>query len=340
MMPVDAWEIVLGFMDAQTVFAADELGVFAALHEKPSCSDEIAEAVAIPEDSARRLLGALAAIGLTERLPDGSFRNTLEAENKLVPGKPGYIGSMFQHLRNDLYPLWAHVVDALREGRHQWHRAFDQEKIPTEEMYSDQEALRAFMEGMHCITHEAAVEFASKARSYLCDIDSIVDVGGASGAFLIALAEQYDHIEGTVFDLPQVEPIARGFFEAHGINGQLAFQGGDFFNDPLPEGADAYSLGFILHDWSTEKGSLLLEKISRVAPEGSLLILGEYLLDEDGCGPIHVTRSSLNMLIAARGKERTKEQYAEWIAEYGYRVEETVQTAKGKYFLISRKQTN
>jgi hypothetical protein len=43
----------------------------------------------------------------------------------------------------------------------------------------------------------------------LAQLKTIVDVGGANGAFLIA--ERFPTLTGTVFDLPVVVPIAEDF---------------------------------------------------------------------------------------------------------------------------------
>ncbi|MBI3944196.1 MAG: hypothetical protein HY326_14355 [Chloroflexi bacterium] len=136
---------------------------------------------------------ALCALGITEKLPNGRYRNGPEAAEQLVQGKPGYIGAMFHHVREDLYPVWHYFKEALFEGQSQWHRAFAGASAPVEDMFADPQALRHFMEGMHPITYEAAREFAAWAGE-IKDIESIVDIGGASGAFLIALAQEHSHL--------------------------------------------------------------------------------------------------------------------------------------------------
>jgi hypothetical protein len=38
--------------------------------------------------------------------------------------QPGYIGALFSHLQEELYPLWRHCAVGLREGRAPWDRTF------------------------------------------------------------------------------------------------------------------------------------------------------------------------------------------------------------------------
>lgn len=334
---MNIWECALGFMDSQVLLTAEELGVFDLLADEGGTAQDVAEKTDMPEDSARRLLTALCALELVEKRPDGRFVNAPEANEKLVRGRPGYIGDMFHHLRDDLYPLWQNFKEALREGQAQWERTFDGEVPRNEALYDDPERLRAFMSGMHAISHEAATQFAEHADE-LREVEHLVDVGGASGAFAIALAEQFPELRATVLDLPPVEPIAEDYFEESGLSDRLSFQAGNFWEDPLPEGADAYSLGFILHDWDTEGGSTLLRKVAdAIEPEG-LLIVGEYLLNDDKTGPLHVARQDLNMLVAARGRERSTQEYREWIEAFGFELERIQSTPHGKNFLIARYQ--
>lgn len=336
-MAVDLWEVALGFMDAQALLSAEELGVFDVLDDGPRTAAEVAEAVGIPEDPAERLLIALCALEVLEKHPGERYGNGPEAAEKLVRGGPGYIGSMFHHVRDVLYPAWEHCTEALRSGHARWDLAFGEEGVPTANLYEDPEGLRAFMEGMHAITYKAAAEFAERADA-LSGVERMVDVGGASGAFLIALAERFPQLRGTVFDLPAVEPIAEDFFRRNGMEDRLDFHAGSFWDDPLPEGADAYSLGFILHDWNTEGGSRILRKITEAARPGALLVIGEYLLNDERTGPLHVARQSLNMLLTAQGKERSAREYAEWLREFGWELREIQFTGHGKNFMVARLQ--
>lgn len=327
------WDCALAFMDSQVLLAAEELGIFTIL-EKPSTVAQVAHQSGLPVDSAARLLAGLCALGFVERTAD-TFVNSAEASEQLVRGKPGYIGDMFQHVREDLYPLWQHFRGALVEGRAQWDKAFDQEPISRHErMYTDQAILRSFMDGMHAITYEAAAEFAEHAAE-LREVKTIVDLGGASGAFVIALAERHPQLAGTVMDFFPVQPIAEDFFRKHGLSGRLRFHAGDFFEDPIPAGADAYALGFVLHDWSTEEGSELLRRVANASREGAMLIVSEFLLDDSKCGPHFVVRSDLNMLVAAKGRERSAAEYTAWMERHGFQLRRIQPTSKGKAFLVA-----
>jgi hypothetical protein len=106
--------------------------------------------------------------------------------------------------------------------------------------------------------------------------------------------------------------------------------------DPLPPRADAYSLGFVLHDWDELGGSIVLEKIAQASRPGGLLLVGEFLLNEDRTGPLFVARQDLNMLVAARGRERSAPEYRQWLAKHGFSLEKIYPVSNGKNYLVAR----
>lgn len=332
---MDLWDRALGFMDSQILLTAEALGVFQALADGPRSAGEVARATDLPHDSAVRLLDALVAMELLERR-NGGFANRPELRDELLSGGPRYVGGMFRYLRESLYPLWGHFDAALREGTSQWTRIANGNGPPNEHLYEDPAALRAFLDGMHSITSFAANELVSVAPE-LQSIENLVDLGGASGAFVIALAKANPRLQGCVVDLPPVGPIAKDYFRTSGVADRLRFHPANFWTDPVPAGADAYSLGFILHDWDTERGTFLLEKVAEALRPGGLLVVGESLWNDDRSGPAWVARSDLNMLMAAQGRERSAKEYREWIEPIGFKVERVQPTSKGKQFIFARR---
>lgn len=335
---MDLWNVALGFMDSQVLLTAHARGVFALLDEQPRAAPAVAQAIGCPADTTGRMLDMLCALGVLEKRGD-AYANGAAAAEQLVPGRPGYIGAMLHHVRHSLYPTWEHFEDAVCESRAQWERAFALrgEVPPNETMYDDADALEAFMAGMHGITYDAARAFAADSPE-LCGVREMVDVGGASGAFLIALAERHPQLCGTIVDLEPVRPIAERYVEEAGLGGRIRFHAADFWNDPMPAGADAYALGFILHDWDEDGGTRVLGRIAAAAPGGALLAVGEYLWNDDRTGPLWVARSDLNMLVAARGRERSAAEYAEWLERCGFGLERVQATGRAKHFLLARRR--
>ena len=77
-------------------------------------------------------------------------------------------------------------------------------------------------------------------------------MGTAQGDLITQVALANPHIEGTGFDLPEVEPIFEEYMEANGFSWRVKFSPGSFMEQALPE-ADVIMMGHILHDWSLER---------------------------------------------------------------------------------------
>jgi hypothetical protein len=112
---MDLWEHALGFMDSQILLTAADIGVFDRLETGPCTLAQIALATGLPEDSTERLLTALCAMGIVNKLQDGRFVNQPKASEQLVRGKPGYICGTFRHVKYALYPSWRFFKEALIE---------------------------------------------------------------------------------------------------------------------------------------------------------------------------------------------------------------------------------
>ncbi|MFW6324612.1 MAG: methyltransferase family protein, partial [Desulfovibrionales bacterium] len=216
-MSVDLWECALGFMDAQMLMTAEELGVFTLLDKHPLSAFHIARELDLDEDKLERLLHALCSLRILKKGSGGQFCNGPEASKHLVRGRSGYIGSMFRHLREDLYPKWGQFAQIIQPNR-------------TGSRSRANDPVQEFMDGMFEITYHAGREFAEKTPE-ISEVDHAVDVGGASGALLIAMAEKNDGLRGTVCDLSHVRELAENNFQRHGLQHRLDFQVTDFFRD-------------------------------------------------------------------------------------------------------------
>lgn len=314
--PQQIMSLLTGFARTQMLLAADELGVFDALSDHPAPAADVAAHLALPASTVERLLIACTSLGLLAK-SDGRYALNEISKTFLVKSSPDYMGKGWGHFRNELYPLWGHLASAVREGQPQWGKIPGMDpRGPFESMYQSEENVRVFMETMFSMTYPAAVEYA--ARFDFSPYRNIVDVGGASGAFFAAVLPRFPGIGGTIFDLPAVGDAARECMERFGLAERVQFQAGDFFKDPLPQPADMYVLGFILHDWNREQGTLLLKKIYNALPGTGAVFISEALFNETKDGPPTVAFADLNMLVATYGEEHTPSEYKEWLREAGF----------------------
>ena len=146
-------------------------------------------------------------------------------------------------------------------------------------------------------------------------MSKVADIGGGDGTLLLGLVRQVSHLEGIVFDLPDVVEIARRNVTEAGLASRVSCVGGSFFESALPA-ADAYVLARILHDWNDEEAMQILRAVHTAAPKGARL----HVIDDviaPGNGPQPAKILDLQMLIVG-GKERTAEEWRELFDACGF----------------------
>jgi hypothetical protein len=99
-------------------------------------------------------------------------------------------------------------------------------------------------------------------------------------------------------------------------------------SETAPDGADAYLLGRILHDWDDARAGGILDSLRRAMPAGARLLAVEYVLPE-GDGQAFGKLLDLQMMVVFGGLERTEGEYRRRFAAHGYRLTRVVPTAGG-----------
>jgi acetylserotonin N-methyltransferase len=284
--PDNIIELIEAFRRSKTMFAAVKLGIFEGA--RPSDCKELP-----------RLLEACVALGLLEKR-DGVYLNTAEADKYLRSDSPDSLTGYIHYSDEALYPMWAHLEDAVREGTSRWKQTFGVEGGIWAGYFRTEETKRNFLKGMHGFGRISSPAVA--AAFDLSQFHRLIDLGGASGHLVESIRERYPNMQAQVFDLPEVAKLYPGTIA------------GDFFSDPLPV-ADLYSVGRILHDWSDEKIARLLAKIYAALPEGGGLLVAEKLLTP---GYISAYMQSMNMLVNSEGRERSAAEYEALLRAEGF----------------------
>lgn len=279
-------DLIEAFRCSKTMFAAVKLGIFDGA--RPADFKELP-----------RLLDACVALGLLEKRGD-HYVNTPETDKYLRSDSPDTLAGDINYSNDALFPMWAHLEDAVREGTPRWKQTFGIEGEIFSGFFRTDESRREFLKGMHGFGRISSPAVA--AAFDLSPFHKLVDLGGASGHLVEAICERYPGIQAAVFDLPEVAQLYPGIIA------------GDFFADPLPE-ADLYSLGRILHDWSDQKIGRLLTKIHAALPSHGGLLIAEKLLSPHN---VSAHMQSLNMLIGTEGRERSAAEYESLLREAGF----------------------
>ena len=325
MNPAPIIDLIDAFRKSKVLFVTMSFGLFDRLHGATASCTKLAEELEADFDALERLLDACVGLEVLAR-NNGEYTNTPIADVYLWRESPQTLSGYIRYSETALYPMWANLGSAVKEGHHQWKRTFGADGGSLfEHFFSTEESKRDFLAGMNgfgMISSPSVVAAFDLSR-----FRRLVDLGGATGHLPIAACEKYPNLYGIVFDLPVVIPVAREYIAKSPAASRMDVVAGDFFSGELPD-ADLFVLGRILHDWAEPKIHLLLSKIYDKLPRGGALLLAEKLLADNKTGPTHVHLQSLNMLICTEGKERTLPEYAQLLKQAGFSSVEGKLTGK------------
>ncbi len=168
----------------------------------------------------------------------------------------------------------------------------------------------------------------------------IVDVGGGHGELIASILSEHLSMRGILFDLAHATATAGSHLAAAGVEDRCALVTGSCF-DAIPDGADAYLLKSVLHDWDDEQAMSILCNCRRVmAPNAKLLVI-ERIAPQHFCDSPHdrgIARSDLNMLVGTGGRERTEIQYRELLDAAKLRIAHLLALG-GPYWVIESAPT-
>jgi hypothetical protein len=307
--------MIWGIHISRAVYIVAELGIADLLADGPMTAGQLARATQAHEPSLYRVLRLLASLGVLAEQEDRSFGLTVLGE-RLRADVPASMRS------------WAMLVESLGGVR-----AFEPiiETVKTGKPGVDLaygvnvfEFLAAhpqLAQGFQAAMSERTAAFApSVAAGYdFSRMQTVADIGGGKGTLLAAILRAHSHLRGVLFDLPAVSADAVAVLRAAGVEDRCEIVAGDFF-DGAPEGADAYIVANVLHDWDDARSVQILGACRRaMAADGRVLII-ERLIPDDPADAVPVLLSDLNMLVFTGGRERTNAEYGNLLAAAGLKL--------------------
>jgi hypothetical protein len=145
-------------------------------------------------------------------------------------------------------------------------------------------------------------------------VREVIDVGGGTGTLVASLARAHPHLRGTVLDLPATARAAADRFAREGLTERCRAEGISMF-DPLPKGADVYTVAMVLGDWDDVEATAILRRCADAAGTSGHVLIVEHALPDDGAASS--AAMDLLMLVLLGGRSRTLEQFRSIIAAAG-----------------------
>lgn len=297
-----------GFMAAKFLFAASELGIFEALADSPTSLEGLAARTGLTRRAARIIADAMVALGLLERKGD-TYRNSEVAAAFLTGHGPNDLRPILRHWDKISYPAWCEFSEALARG-------------PSREIFevlaSDDKLQEVASAGIEAMLADPTMalpktfDFSRHRR--------LLDIGGGTGSWSIAVVQAYPRLNATILELPAVTEVVRKRVAAAHLAARINVIAGDAMTGTLPAGYDVFLLANLLHYWSPEQNRALLRRVRDVAEPGSSLLLADFWTDPTHTQPIAAALMAGEFAAHLRnGDVYSVEEVQGWLNDTGWR---------------------
>ncbi|HEY3067470.1 MAG TPA: methyltransferase [Methylomirabilota bacterium] len=264
--------IAYGFMASKALFAALNLDLFSRLADGPKSLEALAAESGIAPTRLLSLLTACVSLGLLETVP-GGYANAPASTTYLVRSAPGYFGDYYRlQIDRQVYPALTRLDDALRGARVDFYGLM-QDTVEAERFSAAQ---------------DAGSRGPARVLAKLVDLDgsrTLLDVGGGTGAFSVALCRRYPELTATILDFPNVRPLAERCIAAAGLEDRITFVGGDALHTKWLAPQDVVVASYLLSAIAAGDGERVVAEAFKVLRPGGRLIVHDFMVEDDRTGP-------------------------------------------------------
>ena len=302
----------------QGLAVAAELGLADLLADGSLSVEELAKRTGANGGGLYRLMRALAGVGVFERDADGRFALTPRA-GMLRSGVHGSQRDFASMMGAEFQATWGELLHTVRTGEAGFQKRFGAPFFEYMTRHPDRHRIYDdAMTGVH------GGETGPMLAAYdFSRFRTVVDVGGGKGLLLAAVLDRHPAVQGILFDLPAVADRARDVLSGSAVAGRCRVEGGDFFA-AVPDGADAYVLRHVIHDWEDRDAVAILRRCREAMHSDGRILVVEMVIP-DGNRP-HFGKWLDLMMLLVGGRERTEEEYARLFTEAGLRLTRIVPT--------------
>lgn len=287
-----------------TLHTGVKLDLFSALADAPATAKRLGERRSADARAVGMLLNALTAMNLLVK--DGDCFNLTDAARRfLVKSSPDYIGHMILH-HHHLVESWSRMDEAVQSGQ----------PIRSSVSRGDDARRKAFLMGMYNIASQQAPDIAKQVSLERCE--RLLDLGGGPGTYAIHFCLHNPSLRAVVYDLPTTRPFAEKTINKYNLSDRIDFEAGDFIKDEIPGRYDAVWLSHILHAEGPLACQALMNKATSALNPDGVLIVHDFILDENMAAPLFPALFALNMLQGTKdGQSYSEQQINEMMKEAG-----------------------
>jgi predicted O-methyltransferase YrrM len=290
------------WQESRALLAAVELDLFTHAGAGAT-APEIAALARTDPRCTDRLLSVMVTLGFMEKR-GGRYYNSPGADEYLVRGRERYMSNL-HHLAHT-FRNWATLAEAVRAGT-----------AVVDTRWESDDRREAFIEAMHRRARFEAEGLA--ARLALSGARRILDVGGGSGVYSMAMCRAREGLEAVVLDLPEVTRLTRRYVAEAGLEDRIRTVDGDYLTADF--GVSKYDLVFfsaIVHINSPRENQSLMDRAFAALRPGGCIAVQDFIMEDDRLDPPSGALFALNMIVNTRaGDTYTRSEVAGWLDQAG-----------------------
>jgi SAM-dependent methyltransferase len=335
------YEHLIALWAPAIIEAAYDLGVFSALARGPMTSGDVADSVGADHRAMQVLLNGLYAYGLIERDDDSAepvaYVLPDDARECLLPGGLYSLGGKISYDRRLAWPSWQKLADTVRGGA----RSPD----GTEQCNQISESVyRTLAPGINFWAPPIVGILLAALDKMGWSEDRarrMLDVGCGTGLYSQLLVQRYPGLSATGLDVAGIAPLALEQAARLNVADRFSTVVCDFYADAWGTGFDLVFFANIFHLQTPETARILVKKAAAaVAGHGAVAIVDQIV--HEGSGSLSVQDRffrlfAASMLATGGGDTYTVDDYDCWLADYGLRRINLLDTPMHRIMLAVRR---
>jgi O-methyltransferase domain len=305
----------------QAIHVAAALGIADLLGNDGLTVDELAQATGAHGPSLSRLLRLLASGGVFAEDREGHFTLTPLAATLRTDAPDSVRDRALFVAAPAIWAAWGQLGHSVRTGQSAFEHVHQMPFYDYLTTHPDTgQPFTRFM------TSSARHTDASIVAAYdFSGFRTVVDVGGAQGATLVAILQAYPSLRGILFDLPQVVAQTT-LLEAAGVAGRFSIAGGDMLRS-VPAGGDAYLLKRILMDKPDDQAVQILRHCAEAMAERGRILVMDYLVPPGNDPNIGKLLNVAMLVLSHGGRIRTEAEFRQLFSAADLELAQVIPTS-------------
>lgn len=241
-------------------------------HIDRQTSEEIAAGMETDPRNTELFLNALAGMDLLQK-KNGRYGHTDQSTAFLVSTSPTYLGDYLLHVNAFHEQFSMNIEDLVRKGP----PSSTGSSLGDESIWAESARLAAAYQYSGEAQHIARI--VSRLPEFK-GMTKMLDLGGGSGFYTMAIVAAHPSIQGVVFEQPAVADVAEQFIREYGFKDRVSVIAGDYTKDNLKGPYDLVFASATLNFFKDRFDALFSKVYDALAPAGVFITHQDGIKDE------------------------------------------------------------